>query len=99
VTRHHRFGRPAVLDLVGAVNLLSGPNSTEVVVRIGQRRAGTPGLLVTGICFILPAAVMVLACAWAYRRYAQMRLFGAVRHGVKPVVVAVTLPHWGGTSS
>jgi chromate transporter len=53
------------LDLVGAVNLLPGPNSTELAIHIGERRAGVPGLLVAGACLILPAPQLVLATPWA----------------------------------
>src|SRR6266566_1754865 len=59
----------AFLDLVGAANLIPGPNSTELAIHIGHARAGWRGLLVAGACFISPAVVIVLACAWAYVRY------------------------------
>ena len=57
------------LDLVGAVNLLSGPNSTELAIHIGRRQAGASGLVVAGLCFIVPSMLLVLGCAWAYVRY------------------------------
>ena len=91
VRRRGWLARDEFLDLVGAVNLLPGPNSTELAIHIGRHRAGVPGLIVAGVCFILPAAVMVLACAWAYRRYGQVPRIVVVRNGVKPVVVAIVL--------
>jgi chromate transporter len=91
VRRREWLRRDEFLDLVGAVNLLPGPNSTELAIHIGQRRAGTPGLLVAGVCFILPAMLLVLLCAWAYRRFGQVPMVSAVWHGVKPVVVAIVL--------
>ncbi len=54
------------LDLVGATNLIPGPNSTEMVIHVGYLRAGWRGLLVAGTLFILPAATIVLALGWAY---------------------------------
>ena len=51
------------LDLLGATNLIPGPNSTEMVIHIGQVRAGWRGMIAAGVCFILPAALIVLACA------------------------------------
>src|SRR5512136_2534418 len=48
------------LDLVGATNLIPGPNSTEMAIHIGYLRAGWPGLLAGGMCFILPAMLIVL---------------------------------------
>lgn len=79
------------LDLVGAVNLLPGPNSTELAIHIGERRAGVPGLLVAGTCFILPAALLVLATAWAYVRYGQLPAVAGAWQEAKPVVVAIVV--------
>lgn len=79
------------LDLIGATNLIPGPNSTELAIHIGQRRAGWPGLIVTGVCFILPAMLIVTAIAWAYVRYGQLPEASALLYGVKPVIIAVVL--------
>ena len=77
------------LDLLGATNLIPGPNSTEMAIHIGHRRAGWPGLLVAGVCFILPATLIVWALAWAYVRYGHRPGADALLDGVKPVVIAV----------
>lgn len=79
------------LDLLGATNLLPGPNSTEMVMHAGRERAGWRGLVVGGLLFILPATLMVLALAWAYVRYGSLPQVGWVLYGVKPVIVAVVL--------
>src|SRR5208337_3665500 len=60
------------LDLLGATNLIPGPNSTELAIHIGRRRAGWAGLVVAGICFILPAAGITLALAWVYVRFGKL---------------------------
>jgi chromate transporter len=84
------------LDLLGAVNLIPGPNSTEMAIHVGLRRAGWPGLLVAGISFILPAAVLVTVMAWAYVRYGSLPQVTAVLYGVKPVIIAVVIQAlWG----
>jgi hypothetical protein len=72
VTRRRWLTEEEFLDLVGAVSLLPGPNSTELAIHIGRRRAGYPGLIVAGLCFILPAMFLVLACAWAYVRFGRV---------------------------
>jgi chromate transporter len=77
------------LDLVGAVNLLPGPNSTELAIHVGRRQAGTAGLLVAGACFILPSMLLVLGCAWAYVRYGHLPAVAGAWAGAKPVVLAV----------
>jgi chromate transporter len=79
------------LDLVGATNLIPGPNSTEVAIHVGHRVAGWPGLVVAGVCFILPAALIVAALAWAYVAFGQLPPVAGVLYGVKPVVIAVVV--------
>jgi len=78
-----------LMDAVGALNLLPGPNSTELALHIGRRQAGTQGLLVAGACFILPPMGLVLACAWAYVHYGQLPAVLGAWAGAQPVVVAV----------
>jgi chromate transporter len=77
------------LDLVGAVNLLPGPSSTELAIYLGQISGGFPGLLVAGACFILPAAILVVAFAWAYVQYGAVPQVAGLLFGIKPVVVAL----------
>ncbi len=84
------------LDLVGATNLIPGPNSTEMVIHVGYLRAGWRGLIAAGVLFILPAAAMVLAIAWAYVAYGTTPAGAALLYGIKPVVIAVVLQAlWG----
>jgi chromate transporter len=77
------------LDLFGAVSLLPGPSSTQLAIALARRRAGWAGLLLGGVCFILPAMAIVLALAWAYVRYGTTPTGGGVLYGVGPVVIAV----------
>jgi chromate transporter len=89
VTRRRWVGEGRFLDLLGATNLIPGPNSTEMAIHIGLLRAGWPGLLVAGICFIVPAMLIVLALAWAYVRYGATTAGEALLYGIEPVVVAI----------
>lgn len=77
------------LDLMGATNLIPGPNSTELAIHLGYDRARWRGLLAAGVCFILPAALMVTALAWGYVRYGDTPAVEAVLYGVVPAVVAI----------
>ncbi|MFL5577438.1 MAG: chromate efflux transporter [Gemmatimonadaceae bacterium] len=96
VRRRGWLTREQFLDYVGATNLIPGPNSTELAIHIGHARAGWPGLLVAGACFILPAALIVGAIAWAYVRFGALPEVAGLLHGVKPVVIAVVLQAlWG----
>lgn len=79
----------AFLDLLGATNLIPGPNSTEMVIHAGMSRAGVPGLWLAGLCFILPAALITLAFAAAYVAYGALPQAQQLLVGVKPAVLAI----------
>ena len=77
------------LDLLGASNLIPGPSSTELAIYLGYERAGWKGLVCGGVCFILPAMLMVLAIAWAYVNYGATPQATWLLYGIKPVIVAI----------
>lgn len=91
VVRRRWLSRPAFLDMLGATNLIPGPNSTEMAMHVGWRRAGTRGLVVAGACFIGPAALITGVLAWAYVRYGSRPEVGPFLFGIKPAVLAVIL--------
>jgi chromate transporter len=91
VVRRKWLSREEFVDLLGATNLIPGPNSTEMAIHVGHRRAGFAGLLLAGTCFILPAAVLVLAIAWAYVHFGTLPQVAGILYGVKPVVVVIVL--------
>lgn len=91
VRRRGWISQDKFLDLLGAVNLIPGPNSTEMAIYLGYLRAGWAGLLIAGTCFILPAMLMVTAIAWAYVRFGTLPQFAGLLYGVKPVVIAIIL--------
>jgi chromate transporter len=96
VRRRRWLSHEEFLDLFAATNLIPGPNSTEMAIHIGHKRAGWPGLVIAGICFILPAACIVLALAWAYVRFGKLPEASGILYGVKPVVITVVLQAlWG----
>ncbi len=69
VTRRKWIDRRHFLDLVAAVNFVPGPNSTELAIHLGLIRAGRAGLVVAGLCFIVPAVLIILPLAWGYCAY------------------------------
>lgn len=77
------------VDLMGATNLIPGPNSTELAIHLGYERARWRGLLVAGVCFIVPAALMVTGLAWAYVRYGDTPAVEGLLYGVVPVVIGI----------
>jgi chromate transporter len=96
VTRRGWMDDQEFLDLNGATNLIPGPNSTELAIHIGRERAGWRGLLVAGTCFIVPATMIVLAFAIAYKVYGSTSAGKSLLYGITPVVVAVVVQAlWG----
>jgi chromate transporter len=89
VRRRAWVTRPEFLDLLGATNLIPGPNSTEMAIHLGYRRAGWRGLILAGSCFILPAFLIVLGCAWAYVRWGALPVATGLLYAVKPVIIAI----------
>ena len=79
------------LDYISVTNFIPGPNSTEMAIHVGYRRAGWTGLIVAGTCFILPAAIIVTAIGWAYMRFGKLPQAEGLLYGVKPVVIAIVL--------
>lgn len=81
--------REQFLDLFAASNLIPGPSSTELAIHIGHGQRGWPGLVVAGVCFIVPAMCIVLAIAAAYVAYGVLPEVRGIFAGIAPVVVAI----------
>src|SRR5436189_3643816 len=79
------------LDLLGITNLIPGPNSTEMAIHLGYTRAGAWGLVLGGVCFIVPAMAIVMSLAWAYVRWGTLPAATWLLYGVKPVIIAIVL--------
>lgn len=79
------------LDLVGAVNLIPGPNSTELAIHIGHDRAGWRGLVISGLCFILPAVFITGIFAWLYSLYGALPEIQPYLYGISPAIIAIIL--------
>lgn len=79
------------LDLVGATNLIPGPNSTEMTMHCGHERAGWKGLFVAGICFIFPAVFITMIFAWLYEKYGEVPAAEMFIYGIKPAVIAIII--------
>jgi len=85
ISEHH------FLDLIGATNLIPGPNSTEMTMHIGYERAGWKGLIVAGCCFIIPAVIITGFFAWLYQKYGQLPQVQPFIYGIKPAIIAVVV--------
>lgn len=96
VRRRAWVTREEFLDLLGTASLIPGPTSTELAIYLGYRRASWPGLVLGGVCFILPAALITLALAWAYVRFHALPQVAGVLYGIKPAIIAIVAQAlWG----
>jgi len=91
VTKRKWLTEQHFLDLIGATNLIPGPNSTEMAIHIGHERAGWKGLIVAGLCFILPAVIITGIFAWLYMQYGQLPEVQPFVYGIKPAIIAIIL--------
>ena len=96
VKRRQWLTREHFLDLLGATNLIPGPNSTEMAIHIGYIYAGWLGLIVSGVCFILPAVLITGGFAWVYVTYGTLPQIAPLLYGIKPAVLAIIINAlWG----
>ena len=98
VRRRRWITRDQFLDVLGAANLIPGPTSTELAMHVGLRRAGWAGLVVAGICFIVPPSVVVGVLAALYVQVGQLPSFEGILRALKPVVVVIVLQAFIGLS-
>ncbi|MEO7908627.1 MAG: chromate efflux transporter [Roseiflexaceae bacterium] len=91
VRRRRWLTRTHFMDMLAATQLVPGPNSTEMAIHIGYVQQGLPGLIVAGICFIMPAFLIVLAISIAYAIYGKLPAVGALFYGIQPVIVAIVI--------
>lgn len=89
VHRRAWLDRQHFVDLIALVNFIPGPNSTELAIHLGYLRAGWRGLIVAGVCFIVPAVILILPLAWLYVMYGQLPQVQHLLVGVNAAVIAI----------
>lgn len=89
VNKRKWFTQEHFLDLIGATNLIPGPNSTEMTMHCGYERGGWKGLFIAGACFITPAILITMVFAWLYQTYGQLPTVEPFIYGIKPAVIAL----------
>lgn len=91
VTKRKWLTQQHFLDLIGATNLIPGPNSTEMAIHIGREKGGWKGLITAGVCFILPAVFITGIFAWLYKKYGTLPEVQPFVYGIKPAIIAIIL--------
>ena len=89
VEKRKWMDRQHFLDLVGATNLIPGPNSTEMTMHCGHERAGFWGLIVAGVSFVFPAVVLTGFFAYLYVEFGELPQVAPFIYGIKPAVLAI----------
>ena len=89
ITKRKWMTREHFLDLIGATNLIPGPNSTEMTMHCGHERAGRAGLFVAGLAFIVPAVFITGLLAYLYVQYGELPEVAPFLFGIKPAVLAI----------
>jgi len=89
VNRRQWIDRQQFLDLVAAVNFIPGPNSTEMAIHLGFIRAGWKGLIVAGVCFIVPAMLIILPIGWLYVHYSTLPNVAGPLMGIRACMIAI----------
>lgn len=89
VSRRGWLSRQRFLDLMGATNLIPGPNSTEMAMHLGRERAGSLGLLAAGLGFIFPAAALTALLAWLYVEFGTLPTAGLLLAGARPAALVL----------
>ena len=95
VRRRRWLTHAEFLDRLATANLIPGPSSTEVAIFVGQMKRGWRGLVIAGLCFIIPAAVIVSLIAWTYVRFGSLPGVEGVLYAIKPAVVAIVIQALG----
>ena len=91
VGRRQWLTKERFLDLLSAANMIPGPNSTELAIHIGFERRRWTGLVVAGVCFIVPAMLITGVCGWAYVRFGSLPAASWLLYGVKPAMMVIVL--------
>ena len=91
VTKRQWIDEQHFLDLIGATNLIPGPNSTEMALHIGHERAGWKGLIVAGLCFIFPAVMITGIFAVLYKEYGHLPMVQPFIYGISPAIISIIL--------
>ncbi|GEM84888.1 MAG: hypothetical protein KatS3mg074_872 [Meiothermus sp.] len=77
------------LKMLAAVNLIPGPNSTETAMLLGHARGGPWGLLLAGLGFIVPAALVTLLLVALYQEVASLPVIEGAFLGLKLGLIAL----------
>ncbi|ADB39770.1 chromate transporter, chromate ion transporter (CHR) family [Spirosoma linguale DSM 74] len=91
VIRRQWINHQQLMDVLSASYVIPGPNAVEVVMHCGHERGGRWGLVVAGICYIVPAMLLCLLLGYVYQRYRSLPDVDAFLFGLRPATTALVI--------
>jgi chromate transporter len=79
------------MDVVSASYIIPGPNAVEIVMHCGKERGGRVGLVIAGVCYILPAMLICLAFGYFYQQYSSLPNVQDFIFGLRPATTALVI--------
>jgi chromate transporter len=87
--RRQWLSKPEFVDGLALVNMLPGPGATQLGIFIGHAVGGLRGGVLAGVCFILPAFLIMLVLTAAYVTFGALPAAQGAFYGIGPVVLGV----------
>jgi len=91
VVRRKWIDHQHFMDVLSASYIIPGPNAVEVVMHCGKERGGRLGLVVAGVCYILPAMLICLVFGYFYQRYSSLPDVQDFIFGIRPATTALVI--------
>lgn len=91
VVRRKWIDHQHFMDVLSTSYIIPGPNAVEVVMHCGKERGGRTGLVVAGVCYILPAMLICLLFGYFYRRYSALPDVQNFIFGLRPATTALVI--------
>ena len=79
------------LHALNLCHLLPGPEAQQLAIWIGWKLHGLRGGLASGLLFVIPGALIILALSILYGYAAELSWFAAIFLGIKAAVLAIVV--------
>jgi chromate transporter len=89
VERRRWIGEPNFLHALNFAMLLPGPEAHQLAIYVGWLLNGSPGAIVAGVFFLLPAFVLMVVLSWVYAVHGDVTWIAGIFDGFAWAVVAI----------
>lgn len=91
VVRRRWIDHQHFTDILSTSYIIPGPNAVEIIMHCGKERGGRLGLIVAGVCYILPAMIICLLFGYFYRQYSAIPDVQDFIFGIRPATTALVI--------